>query len=431
MIEPSTAPILWRTLIRALGAGGLLLVGVTYRLWLPQHTFPQVPWFGFLSGLPEGVDAAALAGLVLGLVRLLLGLGREVNLRRWLLFTWLALSVLLLGDQQRLQPWAYQWWLFLLILASASPRRALFWCQALVISVYLYSGISKLDYVFLHHLGQQLAAAATAPLGFDPTTWPEPWPVVAAACLPAGELLVGLGLLVRRVRPAAAWLAIGMHTALILILGPTGLGHAWGVLAWNLMFIVFVVLLFFEKTGTLLAGSASSAKIDSESESENSKRFGWVAEAVAMLALVLPAGAIWGLVDEWPAWGLYSPRASLVKVLIPSPDVARLPAELQSLLPNEPPGAWVEVPLDRWALQSLGTPIYPDARPQLGVAAGLLNAAEIADRSQVIVLGVSSRWADMRDRHDYTGAGGLVEASRHFFWNTQPRPNLQISRKWR
>ncbi len=424
-----------------------MLLAVTYRLWLPQQVFPQVPWLSPLAHLPAWVDAGAVAGLVLGLLRLLLGIGSTRSLRRWMFFTWVALTLLLLGDQQRLQPWAYQWWLLLILLSGAECERGLMWCRWLVISLYVFSGISKLDYVFLHHLGQQLVAASTTPLRFDPTLWPSPWPVISAGCLPVGELLIALGLMIGeafgranpdsrrswwlgRIKTVAAVGAMAMHLLLMLVLGPAGLAHAWGVVVWNGLFVVLVALLFLEAARPLVIAQTREPH-DRAVPTPATPRWSWISEAVAVVAILLPLGGIWGLVDEWPAWGLYSPRASMVAVLVPATEVRRFPESLRSLMPENSPEPWVQVPLDRWALQTLQTPLYPAARSQLGVARGVLHACGLADRSQVIVLGLANRWAGTRERHDYHGAGGLVEADQRFFWNTQPQPNLRTSPNWR
>jgi hypothetical protein len=73
---------------------------------------------------------------------------------------------------------------------------------------------------------------------------------------------------------------------------------------------------------------------------------------------------------------------------------ARLPADLVQLtnvplLPSdEEILGWVNVPIDRWSLQSLDTPIYPQARFQFGVAREIAGMVDSETHIRVIGSGV-------------------------------------------
>ena len=127
--------------------GGLSLIGATWPLWTPQTDFPQVPWFaaaGMLSSSWQWTLLATLAGALLGVLLLP---AHSLRRRAALLLAAAAFIALVLPDQHRFQPWAYEFMLLALCIALVRPCRAIALIRLLVISIYLYSGLSKLDSV--------------------------------------------------------------------------------------------------------------------------------------------------------------------------------------------------------------------------------------------------------------------------------------------
>ena len=147
-------------------------------------------------------------------------------------------------DQHRLQPWAYQSMIYATLFASLPWPIARRWMTLLAISVYVYSGLGKLDYQFAHTVGQELIGVAARPFGGLPESISGQMRSVVALALPAAECLTGLCLIPRRLRPIAGSMLIAMHGVLIGLLGPWGLNHSWGVLIWNSLLIVQAWFLF-------------------------------------------------------------------------------------------------------------------------------------------------------------------------------------------
>ena len=85
-------------------------------------------------------------------------------------------------------------------------------------------------------------------------------------------------------------------------------------------------------------------------------------------------------------------------------------------------GLWVRVPIAKWSLSTLGTPIYPQARFELGVARAI--AAEIDSEFEVraVLLGTASRTTGSRERVVLEGSTAIERAGHRFFFNTTPRP---------
>lgn len=82
---------------------------------------------------------------------------------------------------------------------------------------------------------------------------------------------------------------------------------------------------------------------------------------VLALALGLPGLERLGFVDRWPAWAVYSARGERVTVTLSELGQGRLPKSATRVL------AGGELPLDRWSLEALDAPIYPQLRFQLAV----------------------------------------------------------------
>ena len=79
--------------------------------------------------------------------------------------------VMVLVDQHRLQPWAYQMSVAALVLAVAPNRRGLGLLSLLTVSIYLHSGLSKLDHSFLLANGPRLVDAALQAVGLSQKFW--------------------------------------------------------------------------------------------------------------------------------------------------------------------------------------------------------------------------------------------------------------------
>ena len=268
-----------------------ILVGVTYPIWLAQQQFPAVPALELLCPVPGIIDAILLA-LVLILSVVLLIAGPQV---KWAPALWLSLGAVLvfafLLNQHRFQPWAYQFTVLALFFGLAPPhvaRRLACW---LALSVYFYSALSKLNPSFVSELGSDFLATLGTFVGLslDPTQLGN-WKWLALV-FPAFEMLAFLLLLNQSTRKIGVVAACLMHTSLLLVLGPFGLNHSWGVLLWNVFFLAQVILLFWFP--------APPTEVDAPE--------GWrvrLAQAVCGLVLLFPTLELIGLGDPWPAWGL-------------------------------------------------------------------------------------------------------------------------------
>ncbi len=221
---------------RLVGLAGLVLMGVTWRLWFMPAAFPQVPlvsWGGaYLSGATFWEPASW--GLRSWRYCFFRNAALVADLASWLFVGAFAGMVLL--DQHRLQPWAFEFLILLVVMAILPAARAVPCLRLVVVSIYLHSGLSKLDASFLTTHGETFVAVLAGSVGWDFAEWPESARRLFVAALPLGEIAVAFGLCFRRTQKPAVWATFLMHASLLWILGPFGLGHQPGVLIWNAVF---------------------------------------------------------------------------------------------------------------------------------------------------------------------------------------------------
>ena len=340
-------------------------------------------------------------------------LGRDPRLW-WIVAASLAVSFVL--DQHRLQPWAYQSMIYATLFASLPWPVARRWMMPLAISVYVYSGLGKLDFQFAHSVGQEMIAVATRPFGGLPKNLSQEMRAALALILPAGECLTGLCLVPRRLRPVAGSLLIAMHGVLIALLGPWGLNHSWGVLIWNSLLIVQAWFLFVRPTEPLGASEPPKSR---SAECRPANRLavgGWLARGLVAIVIVAPLLERSGYWDHWLSWALYAPHSSRVDVDIHQSALEPLDNALRNaLLADDDQDGWRRLSLSRWSLESLGVPIYPQARYQLGLTRAIARRYQLGDAVRVKIRGPSDRWTGERSVEWALGQQELNRASRQFW----------------
>ena len=222
------------------------------------------------------------------------------------------------------QPYFYQYVVMLLVACQAGrgrqndtpPAAALNILRLIMVVVYLWSGLNKLNHRFL------TAGVAALP-GLEETLAPiSQWlPAgaldAAALFLPLVEIGVGCGLLLPSVRRAAAGVAMAMHLVLLLLLGPLGRNLNEIVWPWNLAMLGLVGLLFLPRT------SASPRAI----------LWNPTSRAYLFVFALFVVGPFLGLFGLWPeslSFKLYSHRFALGDIYVKEPLRAALPAAVRA-----------------------------------------------------------------------------------------------------
>lgn len=399
----------------------------------------------------------AFAVMLAGAVAAGLG-GFSQRLNRWSWCYAVGFMLLVSCNTHCLQPWAYHWLALsgLFFLASpddrAAQRRAKHWACNLTIGVYFWSALSKFDAQFNFTVGAEmlqqilewlpnltnnrgLAAAATSPFpeeGLSIANSPGRqqlgyWPLL----FPCSELFIAALLCVKRTARWGAWGAFLMHAMLFLVLGPWGLGHKPGVLIWNTFFAVQGPLLFggrpvrwsSKRTASPLPLARSSLADSSSGSPKRNTAMANLAIFVVMAMLILPSFERTGWWDHWPAWGLYAPHSSRVSLLIPADELENLPESLQRQLPDLPSEdahTWLRVPLERWSLETLGVPIYPQARFQLGVAQAVTEHLDEPANARLELFSAAQRRDGHRKKQILYGLDAMSAAESQFWLGSRP-----------
>lgn len=420
-------------LCRLLGVGGLALLAVTWRLWTPQDLFPRVPLFAWAP--PRWWDWASLITLIAGLV----GLCLPARYRRVSAAAIAGgFAIQFLADQHRLQPWAWQFFILAVVIALADDRAVFRAWFSLVLMIYLWSALSKLDEAFLSQFASILRRTWLTPtelIGLKWTTLGHQFVDRLAHDVAVLPILVEAATVVLamfvRTRRWAFRLSALMHLFLIMLLGPWGLGHQPGVLIWNLFFIAQNALLFGDRI-TMLA-SMDRWVCDRPLTGRLAALRRWTTEAfLIFVALLWPALEPWGYCDAWLGWAVYVPRFERVEVRIHDNALAGPLSGLSEFAEATGPWkAYQEPPLTsrmeigRMSLKTLGVPAYPNHRFAVGVALDWQSRVD-----EPVVEAVLFRRRDRSKRgffheHTYTTPAEIEAYARTFRVNALPESVLR------
>lgn len=352
------------------------LIGVSWTLWTPQTVFPQVPLFSATTW-PDAASWAILLVLLGGLLVAAVQGIRGAASRMGAVVCLAAMGLLILEDQHRLQAWVihllWLWFILAAVRAESIPRLVL----GLTVSIYFWSAASKLNPAFAEQHGRVLLDGVAKVAGIDIKRWPAAVLERLPYALPGVELLAAAGLAWRKTRTAAAWLAVLMHLVLFATFSPLGLNHAYGVLVWNGLFAVQALLFWcFPARKRLRTDDGDAARRLSAWE-----------RCLLVVVLMLPAGRLWGVVDQWAGWSLYSPRTEVIRI-----HLARTPKSIDPEFPDFTSRPYqvihadfrpVEIIPDRWSLAVLEVPLNPESRLELAVAMALCERFDCWDAVSV------------------------------------------------
>ena len=338
------------TLVLALAVSLLLAP----KLWLSSRSYPLIAVSDGLPLIPFPIDYLCFFAL-LALLGPIACLSR---CQRWIAAFAVLLGLLSLWDQSRWQPPLYQYFFMLAALGFALGSRtsnekdqwALATCRVIVASTYFWGGLQKLNYTFFRQVFPWMVKPLVAYLPAAMT-----YPVYALGLLvPFLEAGVGVALLMRRFRTPAVWIALGMHTLIVLLLGP--LGHNWDLLVWpwNIAMGCTVVILFF------------GAEEENFQAIAMARRFLFGKVVLALFA-VLPLLSFLDLWDAYLSWALYSGNTRYSVIYVSDAVRTQLPADVQALVRREGDGRGALHPF-RWSMHDLKVEPYPEPRVYKQVA---------------------------------------------------------------
>lgn len=373
----------------------LLLIACTWRLWFGATAFPRVPISGVFLSLPSVVlpiTSSVLSGCLI--VALLFGRNQRRGPAASVVAAAACCGLLAVGlNQHCLQAWH---WLCLLILSLRLLLPAadlMLVLRRLLPCIYIFAAVSRLgpsmDTGIIPQIVRTLLDLAGLPtLAANPQT-------LSRLCVAVSliELLVGLLLLFPRTRRPGMAAAFVMHLTLLAVFSPWGLRQQMAVLVWNASLAATVLVVY--GGSPRLPRPAAPVRV-----------------TVATGFLFLwPTLALVGITDNWTGWQLYSPRPEVLQVQVHADSVTQLP---DGLIPHVseplPLQDWCNVRLDRWSLQTVGVPLYPQARFQLAVAVAATSGIHDTDHVRATLTAPDSpRWWT-RVKTEWTSQSQLVDA---------------------
>jgi hypothetical protein len=410
-MSPETVPghdarTLFLLRVVALSTLGMLLL--SWPLWVERGDFPRVP---FLKGVPQASPGISL--VLFGIAVLTVGATGLVPRRGgWFAASLGPLTILVVQDQHRFQPWAYQYAVTGLLLTTLRPRTGLRYARWWIVSLYIHSGLSKLDGSFHDELGTVFLATILRILHVEPSTVPELWRQVLIMAMPLFELVVAIALLVPRTRRLGVVGATGIHLILIVILGPLGLGHSAIVLVWNAAMLTEVWIAF----GPEPAESA---------EAGTSKGIGWLELGIKGLfwaGVLLPLVERWELFDAWPSHALYASHVERLDVFLHESELEAYPVVVRRHLTPTEDGPWHRLNLTAWSRELRGTPVYPQNRACLGLAEALAARYGVRGLVRVVLLGPTDQWTGRRASRERIGLEAIRQEGDRFLLNAHPTP---------
>lgn len=334
---------------RILVAFQLFLMLATWPLWWGGSDFPAIPMVEVLRGVPVSVDRVLLG--VFFAAALMYAVKGD---RRSLPVLLCAGAMLCCLNQHRLQPWN---WLFLVLLIPqiSLPSHGRRIAQFTICTVYICAAASRFGPDMSGGMSRQLLTAALQLLRVPVPK--ESVVVVMCSLMTMAEFCTGLLLLTHRFRTAGVMLAVIGHTVLLVLLSPLGLNHHSGVLLWNAFFIVYVPTVFRQ------------VNIDAGNTTRTAR---CCRRIVTLAVFVWPLSGLVGIADNWLSWQVYSPRPEVLRVYVSAESIGQLPSSLQPFVAEPAPlEVWHPVRIDLWSLSQTQSPIYPEDRFQLGIAAAL------------------------------------------------------------
>ena len=403
----------------------ILLVFATWQLWSNSGDFPAIPLLAVFTNVPSFVDRIITVLFLLSCVVTVISCRGNTSrvgekpasggrLRIWIGLATLLGGLLCLLNQHRLQPWH---WLFLLLnfqfltlkLENQKLSRRL-----TLASIYIFAGISRFGPGVDAGISREVLTLLLDTAGLSTLTRNHSVIFVASAGMTSAEVMTGILLLIPQFRKVGIAMSLGIHTLLLLALGPWGLGHNNAVLIWNVFFLLAIPVAFVD-----FCGKSEQCHSLFEAGQGRKNRFA-VRMNVAVIAF--PLSGLFGFADNWPSWQLYSPRPDVLRLYVTEATVRQLPENLQQYVgAPQPLQIWCPVRLDRWSLDATGAPMYPEDRFQLGVVAAVLPEDIGENAFRVIVEGaVPFEWWQ-RKTIEMTSARGLKKHCQAFFYNTDVR----------
>lgn len=334
-------------------AGGMLCgLLLSHKLWIGSRSYPVTPIHPLLRPVRFPFDYVVFA-ILLVLPIFIIVVQKPARLIGAFVFLALAWALL---DQSRWQPWFYQYLFMLSAIGLWFSNRAdllkragaLNTCRLIIVGIYFWSGIQKLNPAFvqgtfpwmLAPLAGTLSAAMMARLHS------------LAVFAPFIEIGIAIALLTPKLRNAGVFASVGMHLFILASIGPWGSNYNNVIWPWNMAMIASVPLLFWQarevRTTSILWGQKLAFQ-----------------KLVLVLFAIAPALSLVNRWDTFLSFSLYTGNRDTAIFYMVAPVVERLPADVQELVTEDDPqdpSRPNSLAVADWSWEEMNVPPYPEIR---------------------------------------------------------------------
>lgn len=383
-------------------------MAVSYSLWIGPRTFPALPMIGVSS--PAWDRGAQWVGLLLAcavVVALVEFARRAPSAMQSARLVILAYICAIFVDQTRLQPWAYLDVLLLTCVATLGAREteqsdqesedamavALVWCRCILIAMYAFSALHKLNLAFFDRVIPFLLTGVLPDVSLSTRA-----SFVLGGVMIATELSVA-GLLARpATRRAGATLGSAMHFTICLLLGPWGADFNAVVWPWNVCMVALLWCVVSDEADVCVLQRRVPEAWWTSAWLTRKQR--WLGVALLGLAMVMPAFGFVGWWDRNLSWAMYTGRAPAARLSRPA--VRFLATGTSAFVASQrcehdpfwrqletqwrKTGDHVQsVALDAWSRRELGVPMLAESRAFAALWLRVCTCADPADSLSLVV----------------------------------------------
>lgn len=355
------------------GLGFILGLLFSLKLWVSSRFYPLTPLLDIFPPIPYPFDWLVL----LTLFGLLSATIMSSKPKRFVWASVAAVLILAFLDQQRLQPWVYQYTFMLATLGLFSWKwndiegrnAALNVSRFIVASIYFWSGLQKLNIVFIGGIFPWMVSPVAQ---FFPEP-AQPTFLLFGLFVPFIEMGIGIGLLTRKFRNVAIGLALGMCAFVLWALGP--FGHDWNsvVWPWNITTILLVFVLFIKTDSVPLRDVL------------------WVKnyafhKIILIVFGILPLLYFFNAWDSYLSWSLYSGTTNTSKIYVSNQVKERLPNYVQQFVRLDSHDRNV-LSISDWAFTEFNVPPYPETRIFKNIAQSICESANSPNEVVLVMRG--------------------------------------------
>lgn len=317
---------------------------MSWKVWSADRIFPVLPPFSFSPGIAPVFHLTIAILSFTGLVFIFF----FPKSKQLILAVFILEIVACFLDQMRWQPWEYQYLLiFLFYLFYHKNQKQFIWlCMILMISIYFFSGIFKLNGTFLHQIWERMILNRF----FEIPSHLNSNPIVhyLGLIFPVIEIVMAFGLLLFKNKRPFLLLAILSHIFVLLFLGPLGLNYNQIVWPWNILMIAMSFLLFYFPSDKIEITAFFKYK------------FNFLAITILSILPFLNFFERW---DDYLSFELYSGKTKKMIICIENPEVY---TELEQFLNQKKSRINCDnnknIDVLSWTFTELNVPIYPQER---------------------------------------------------------------------